>query len=147
MNQMTADTSIYASESEWGDWQCWEWAVHANSRVYMWGQRYTVRRYVYSVCRGPLVPGERLVNTCGNSGCVSPHHHVPASAARTKPAENVGDARRQEPTAPTGRQGKDAPASAARNLRRKRFDEAYEPPGAWECRSVDGRAGNLAADS
>jgi len=93
MNQITADMSIYASEQECGETDCWVWAALAcgTDHVYSLGQRYTVRRYIYEVYRGqgyelggPLAPRERLVNTCGNSACVSPHHHVPAEEARAR---------------------------------------------------------------
>jgi len=93
MNQLTAGMSIQASEAECGDRLCWVWPIGTSycEYVYVWRQRYTVRRYIYDTYRGmacelggPLEPGRRLVNTCGNRYCVSPHHHVPAGDARAR---------------------------------------------------------------
>lgn len=58
---------------------CWEWlgSIDANTgygKKQWHGMTYAAHRWLWMQLFGPIPPGLPLQNTCGNNGCVSPHH-------------------------------------------------------------------------
>ena len=71
--------------------KCWKWNMEQgrHSRVSIKGVSVPVRRAIYQhlldmgfPLDGPLEHDRPLVNTCGESTCLNPHHMAPASSAR-----------------------------------------------------------------
>src|SRR5882757_9948640 len=61
-----------------GPESCWLWqGGHSNRRPYLFvgkGKYFSVNRIAYSLTKGTIPPGQKVMHTCQNESCINPAH-------------------------------------------------------------------------
>ena len=82
--RLPLEPRFWSHVREW-DGDCWRWGAQVDAKGYGRFSRGAGRggyahRMAYTLARGPLPPGTRLANRCGECACVNPEHWAPSTS-------------------------------------------------------------------